>query len=191
MSRFPRPRQRSPRPRRPSPSCWGRPRPAPPWDEVTDVLGSAAEGRTWADTGPAGGGDGSVGRHGCPMRPPFRISSGLTRRRPASRARSASLPTATDPPWARPWAMAGLYFATAAGAEVVAARLLAGERAPLLLHLVRGLPGADHHFADAPMACESEDIMPIAPGRARPRPRWSARMRDSAKARSSGILGFR
>src|SRR5215468_12613284 len=42
----------------------------------------------------------------------------------------------------------GVFCDIAAHAQVVVVALLAGERAALALHLVRGLPGADDRFAN-------------------------------------------
>src|SRR5271165_775892 len=85
--------------------------------------------------------------------PPLRIRDGLTPKNAGFHStRSARRPGSTEPTtWLMPWAIAGLtvYFDIALDAKVVMCGWIRAKLAPLHLHLVGGLPGADDHFADA------------------------------------------
>ena len=87
----------------------------------------------------------------------------------------------------------GVFGDVALGAHIVVVAFLLRKAPALLLHLVRGLPGADDHFADPPMAWLSDDIIESAPISCR---MSSAAMvfflmRLSANAKSSAIDGSR
>ncbi len=131
------------------------------------------------------------------MAPPLMTRLGRTPKKAGSQStRSASFPTSTDPTWASmPCATAGLivYFATYRRAR----SLSAGREAPRLPRRsfitwatcqVRVTTSPIR-----PMAWASEEVMDRAPRSCRTSSAAIvvARMRDSAKARSSGTSGLR
>mmetsp|Transcript_22542 Transcript_22542/g.49371 ORF Transcript_22542/g.49371 Transcript_22542/m.49371 type:complete len:249 (+) Transcript_22542:264-1010(+) len=127
--------------------------------------------------------------------PPFTTISGLAPKNAGDqRTMSASLPTSKDPTWAdMPWQIAGLmvYLATYRFTRLLSSDEESSFRDPrwrFILHAVCQVLLMTS--PTRPMACESDAITEIAPMSCKISSAAivSGRMRDSAKAMSSGLF---
>mmetsp|Transcript_85820 Transcript_85820/g.205700 ORF Transcript_85820/g.205700 Transcript_85820/m.205700 type:complete len:205 (+) Transcript_85820:297-911(+) len=131
------------------------------------------------------------------MVPPLMTISGLEPKKPGcQRQRSASLPTSTLPmAWAMPCARAGLmvYLATYLLMRVLSLSVSSGS-GPLCCFILEAVCHVRQMTSPTrPMACESEEIIEMAPRSCSmsSAAMVSPRIRDSAKATSSGIFLLR